>query len=121
MLGSVVPEAVMEDIELLQKTVDILMPRSGLTFHPLISVLLSSRGVTPAVSISIGTICKEDLIRSKGITHSIPGNTQIRPVTCRIRTIDPNNPASLDADTNFIAETGMVQLVAEPMSSSGQF
>ena len=74
MLGSVVAKAVSQAAEVLEQSIHTLMPGSSYSFHALISILVTSRGVAPAVSISIGTICQEDFIRIKGITQSIPAD-----------------------------------------------
>ena len=47
--------------------------------------------------------------------QTIPGNVDITPVSRGVGAIDPDNTTSLNANTNFVSQAGMVDLVAEPL------
>ena len=115
MLGSVVSKAISQTMELLENTIHSLVPGSSDSLHPLIRSVESIRRVAPPVSVRIRTVGKEHLIRSQGISQTITADRQIRPVPRRIRTIDPNNPARLDAETDLVSKTGVLELMAVPL------
>ena len=71
MLGSMVAEAMSQAAEVLQQTIHPLMPCSSYSFHALISILVTSRGDTPAMAITVGAISKKEFVRCKCITQSI--------------------------------------------------
>jgi len=115
MLGSVVSKAVSQTMELLHDAVDSLVTGSSDSFHPLICIVETIWSVRPSIFISICTLCKEEFIRCKRLIQSIPADCQIGPVPRRIWSIDPNNPASLDAGTDLVSKTGVLELLAVPL------
>ena len=115
MLASVVSPAILEGSKLLEDSIDRLMSSSCYSHHVLLSCVVASRSEAPTILVLVGAIRQKLLPRKQGLVQSVPADGQIRPVATRVRTIDPHNLTSLNADRNLIPETGMLELVAVPL------
>jgi len=115
--GSVMAEAVSQAMELLEETIDGLMAGSSNCFHVLIRIVKSIRSERPTIAITAGAIRKEEFISSQSFIQTISADGKVGPVAWSIGTIDPDNPTSLNTDTNLIPETRMLELLGAPLAA----
>jgi len=117
MFGSVMSKAILQATELLEETIDGLMVRSGNCFHALIRIVKSIGSERPTIAITVGAIGKKEFIKSQCFIQTISADGKVGPVSWSIGTIDPDNPTSLNTDTNLIPETRMLELLGAPLAT----
>jgi len=93
------------------------MAGSSNCFHVLIRIVDTSWSKRPTIAIFVGAIGKEDFISSQSFIQTISADSKVGPVAWSIGTIDPNNPTSLNADTNLVPETSMLELLGVPLAT----
>jgi hypothetical protein len=117
------PEPLTHDTPLLEASVDCLMSSSGLCLHPLVMVVVSSRGLKELVPISIPTIGTCHLIIklrvSKLVAEIITGNSEIMPLSTRVGSIGMHYPTILNVDSHFILDSGAIELLTQPLWVKG--
>jgi len=117
MFGLETAEAVSHAMELPEWTIDGLMAGSGNCFHVLIRIVETSWIEQPTIVIFAGAISKENFISSQSCIQAISADGKVRPVSWSTGTIDLNNPASLNADTNLTPETGTLEHLGVPLAT----
>ena len=99
-----VSERKSQALESLEQAIHLLMSCSSCCFHPLIWILTSIGSLGPPSTVD--AVSKDLLIASEKSHESFGSEDHIISVGTRLkRTIHPNNPATLDAQSNLIPET----------------
>ena len=112
MLLPVVSPLVPQGTKLFEVSIDCLMPSSCHIKHVLPSSVVTIRSEALTVLIFVDAISNKHLFTAECLVQTISANAQVSPPSCRIRTIDPNNPSSLDADPTMLSK-----LVRQPLAT----
>jgi len=104
MLLPVIPPPVLEGTKHVEVSIHSLMPFSGHCIHVRLPSVVATWSGAPSMRVSVATISNKHLPLPQSLIQTVSANGKIGPLACRIRTIDPHNPSSLDADLNLIPE-----------------
>ena len=101
---------------LLEPPIDTLMPGTSESFPSfrLWAIKVSPGGIKVAGVATVSLIGNGPLIPFEHVHKRIQGNSQVRPLTRSKGAINPYNPASLDADANFVPYARPIELLGVP-------
>ena len=106
MLTEIMPEGVIQNIEILQAFINMFLAPPCISLHILLPLRATVvRSVSPDMHIfsSISTVGLKHLILGETTFDSLTSNTDIIILATRKWPIDPYNMASNDAYTNLIS------------------
>ena len=117
MLLPVMPPPVLEGTKHFEVSIHSLMPSSGHCIHVRLPGVVATWSGAPSMRVPVATISNKQLSILQSLIQTVSANGEIGSLSCRIRSIDPDNPSSLNADPNLIPEASMLEFVGAPLAA----
>ena len=114
MFRPVVSKLLSQTLEMLEPSIDALVPGSRYSLHMLIFVVESVWSIRPTMAVPVGAIGQEQFADIKSLVQAISADGQVGPVPRRVRTIDPDDITGLNADANLVAKSTSIEFLCVP-------
>ena len=121
MLTQVMTKSVSQNPPAFESAIDSFMSSSSQTLSSLLfhSVKVFPWNIKPLRVATVAIVSNSTLISLKHVNQLHLGNFQVRELTTWKWSIQPDNPTSLNTDTNFIPDTWPLELLAKPSLVEG--